>query len=428
MVLVTRSARDIYAPTSAGGAPRGADMSEAQLWGIEVERLLVSTSTSGGAKVYQSLALINSDLTPVANTMAWVVGDATAANNGIYRKNGGAGTGSWVRVADLPYQLIRVGLTGFGTANNLIGTSDLPIPAGDNAAVILFSPLADNTGDVVLAVNGGAALPVFDRNGLPLGAGFLKTGNVEMVVRSGNTYRTFLDVNYVSAVADAELYAQQAADAAALALTYAGEFFGDYNSGHTYAMLDRTRLNGALYMSLQGSNIGNDPDTSPLYWERLFGIEQGMQLDRWRGIPNAANTTVTGASNAMTLGVATPSPTAGTEVCSGNYACKSGYSILDIEAYVNVACAATAYIVLALFRDDTTCIGAIYQKLEANGCFAGSVKSVIPAHPGNTNSHKYSCRLYVTNASYSVGINGSAANPVLSAASRCYIEGVETAI
>lgn len=39
---------------------------------------------------------------PTLLTMAWVLGEATVANNGIYRKIGGSGTGSWTRVADLP--------------------------------------------------------------------------------------------------------------------------------------------------------------------------------------------------------------------------------------------------------------------------------------------------------------------------------------
>lgn len=228
-------------------------------------------------------------------------------------------------------------------------------------------------------------------------------------------------------VVDAQDAAAQAMTAAEQALNYAGEFQGAYNGGHTYGLLDRARHLGALYMSLQDDNIGHSPPSSPTYWARLFGIEAGFQLDHWRGPANAANTTVTGSGNTITLGAGTPDVTKGTEICAHTRSCKDESSELDVVAWVNVACTATAYIILALFRDDSVFIGGIYQELAANACFAGPVKATLPAHPGDTNSHKYSCRLYITNAAYSVGINGSAANPIMSAAARCFVEGTETA-
>ncbi len=51
MSLFTRTAADVFAPTDAGGSPRGADMGEAQTWGTEVEAAVGSQQA-----VYVSLA------------------------------------------------------------------------------------------------------------------------------------------------------------------------------------------------------------------------------------------------------------------------------------------------------------------------------------------------------------------------------------
>lgn len=40
MAIFTKRARDVFAPTTVGGAPRGANMGEAQIWGVEVERAI----------------------------------------------------------------------------------------------------------------------------------------------------------------------------------------------------------------------------------------------------------------------------------------------------------------------------------------------------------------------------------------------------
>jgi hypothetical protein len=42
-----------------------------------------------------------------------------------------------------------------------------------------------------------------------------------------------------------------------------------YDSGATYAMDDAVSFNGSSYISLQGSNTNNQPDTSPTFWSLL---------------------------------------------------------------------------------------------------------------------------------------------------------------
>lgn len=48
-----------------------------------------------GTRIYTSRALLNADLVPADNLYALVVGDATAANNDLYQKNGATTVGSW---------------------------------------------------------------------------------------------------------------------------------------------------------------------------------------------------------------------------------------------------------------------------------------------------------------------------------------------
>ena len=48
-----------------------------------------------GTRIYASRALLNADLVPADNLYALVVGDATAANNDLYQKNGATTAGSW---------------------------------------------------------------------------------------------------------------------------------------------------------------------------------------------------------------------------------------------------------------------------------------------------------------------------------------------
>lgn len=197
--MFTRRAIDVFNPVTSGGAARGADMGEALVWGSEIELVVGSSAASGGAIIFASKAAMDADLAHVAGKAAWVVGDATVANNAIYRKTGISGSGSWVYAGPLPYQVISLAVTG--TANALVAVSNVPVPTTDRAALLLLpTPLA-NTGPVTIAVNGAAALPVLDRNGAALTEGFFLSGGSAMLVRSGSAYRAFLDNDYAGAMA-----------------------------------------------------------------------------------------------------------------------------------------------------------------------------------------------------------------------------------
>ncbi|PII38692.1 hypothetical protein T190_17065 [Sinorhizobium meliloti CCBAU 01290] len=83
-------------------------------WGAWVEGL-INAFTANGGLIFSSKAALDASLAYAANTMAWVIGDATVANNGIYRKIGASGVGSWTRVSDLPFSFIIASDAGAGS-------------------------------------------------------------------------------------------------------------------------------------------------------------------------------------------------------------------------------------------------------------------------------------------------------------------------
>lgn len=240
-MIITRSAQDVFRPTDAGGAPRGADMGEALIWGLEVERGLAAATGSGGALVYNALSFLTANSGAPSNTMAWVISDPVPTNNGIYMKSGVSTP--WIRVGDLPFQVIALSVTG--TANALVATSALPVPAGDRAAVLLFNTPLANTGAATLSINGGAALPILDRHGLPLTAGFFTVGGAAIAVKQGAYYRTFLDTDAGVARAAAEA-------ARDLALEYR-DAAEDYRDAAILANTDAQEARAVVETRLLGS-------------------------------------------------------------------------------------------------------------------------------------------------------------------------------
>jgi hypothetical protein len=116
---------------------------------------------SAGGLIYDSKADLDADLDHAANSMAWVIGDSTAANNGIYQKSGASGSGSWTRIADLPHGFIKATNIGAGTADAIQATTSIPIPTSDGAALIALPIVADNTASpVTVSFNGGPALTI----------------------------------------------------------------------------------------------------------------------------------------------------------------------------------------------------------------------------------------------------------------------------
>lgn len=159
-------------------------------WGTWLENLAQAFVSSGG-RIYPTRAALNADLARDANSMAWVIEDPIAANNGIYRKVGLSGSGSWVRVADLPYSFIAAENSGTGTANQLQATSSLPV---SGSALILLNVYETNTGSpVTVSFNGGDPLTIKSNSGNDVVAGGLPAGMLLLGRVVGQTFRLVSD-------------------------------------------------------------------------------------------------------------------------------------------------------------------------------------------------------------------------------------------
>ncbi|MDQ2083196.1 hypothetical protein RA307_23680 [Xanthobacteraceae bacterium Astr-EGSB] len=188
---LTRLARDVYSPVTAGGADRGADMGEAQAYHTEIERI-IELAIASDLLVYTSKASLDADLAHAAHTGAVVIGDATSANNGLYMKSGASGSGSWTRIADVPGYPFQVAVNaGGGTANAIVATTPLPVTSEQLIAL----PIAVTTTSafVSVALNGGAALSIKTASGNNPVSGGLIAGMVVVGFKSGSTFRLLTD-------------------------------------------------------------------------------------------------------------------------------------------------------------------------------------------------------------------------------------------
>lgn len=211
MSLFTKLGNDIAAPVDAAGNKRSVENIDFQRWMTEVERLFASFQAGGGV-IFPDLATANASLDYGPNQMAWVIGDSTPANNGIYQKQGGSGSGSWARVADLPYSFIVASDVGDGTPDAIVATSSLPV---SGSALVLLNIFEANTGSpVTVSFNGGSPLTVKTNSGNDIAPGGLQSGMLVMGRVSGTTFRLVSDQVSAAIAAQAEA-AQAAAEAAA---------------------------------------------------------------------------------------------------------------------------------------------------------------------------------------------------------------------
>lgn len=172
-------------------------------------------ANSAGAIIRNSLAALNASTAPAPGLMAWVMGDATTANNAVYENTGSAVTPAWVKRGPLPYGVIRFVNVGAGTADAIVATSALPAPTESGLALFTMEILAENTGDVT--ING---TPLLLGNGAEIPAGYLQPGQV-MFLFDGTSYRLlyFGDPEAVQAAVEA-VYA-------AFLLLYLGAYAND---------------------------------------------------------------------------------------------------------------------------------------------------------------------------------------------------------
>lgn len=248
--------------------------SDRRAWGSWVEQI-ISAFTSNGGLIYSSKALLDADLAKDANRMAWVLGDPVAANNGVYRKIGASGTGSWTRASDLPFSFIVAADAGAGTPNAIQATTTMPV---SGSALVLLNIFEENTASpVTVSFNGGAALAVKSNSGNDIVAGGLQSGMLVMGRVSGSTFRLVSDQISTAIIAQMEgILSEALSDAQALVESAVAEFTtatqGLRDQAAAFADASAaSATEAAMYAEMVGAavydfNFDTDPETPGLDW------------------------------------------------------------------------------------------------------------------------------------------------------------------
>ncbi|MBB5664733.1 hypothetical protein GGE68_002930 [Rhizobium leguminosarum] len=224
-------------------------------WGTNLEGFLTAVGSNAGT-VKLTRALLYADLLHAADTMAWVMQDATINYNGIYQKIGASGVGSWARVADLPFSFIVATDAGAGTPNAIIATSDMP---ASESALIVFTVFEANTASpATVSFNGSSPLTIKTNSGNDIAAGGLTAGLQVFGRVIGSTFRLITDQVNAAIVAAAEA-------AAASASGYRDQALGYRDQAQAYAetALEATLARGYLFggeISNNATDLTNDLD------------------------------------------------------------------------------------------------------------------------------------------------------------------------
>ncbi|GCA51799.1 hypothetical protein KGO5_04256 [Sinorhizobium sp. KGO-5] len=197
----------------------------------------INAFLSNGGLIYSSKAAMDADLAHGPNSMAWVIGDATVANNGIYRKIGASGVGSWTRVADLPFSFIIASDVGAGTPNAIQATTSIPVSGSALVWMNIFE--ANTASPVTVSFNGGSALTIKTNSGNDVAAGGLTAGMNVMGIVSGTTFRLVSD------------------QASAAVLAAAEALLEDFHDGYLGKFADDAAATAAA---------GGSPSEGTLYW------------------------------------------------------------------------------------------------------------------------------------------------------------------
>ena len=186
----------------------------------QYEAAIDAYSSGAGSIAKSSRALLFADLAHAADVTAWVYADSTVAFNGIYRKSGASGAGSWTLILPLPFSFIIASDVGAGTPNAIQATTSIPV---SNSALIWMNVFeANTTSPVTVSFNGGSALTIKTNTGNNVAAGGLVTGMIVLGIVSGATFRLVSDQASASIVAAAEA-AQAAAEVAQAAAEVAAD-------------------------------------------------------------------------------------------------------------------------------------------------------------------------------------------------------------
>lgn len=160
---------------------------------------IASGAQAGGGIAFSSKAQADANLGWSAFQLALVTSDATPALNGIYQKLGATGVGSWLRIADLPNEVVQLTVSG-GTANAITATMLPQVPTQPYGKFYILTPTAGNTAAVT--VNGAA---VVNALGSSLIGGELVDGSPVVMIWTGARYQLLISLpaDTAGVVADA---------------------------------------------------------------------------------------------------------------------------------------------------------------------------------------------------------------------------------
>ncbi|PWJ80652.1 parallel beta helix pectate lyase-like protein [Pseudaminobacter salicylatoxidans] len=204
-------------PASGAWQPKKVEVREL-LTGYEA--VINASLSSGSSLAFASKATLDASLQFPSATMAWVITDGVATNNGIYRKTGAAGAGAWTKLADLPYSFIRASNIGSGASDAIRATSSIPVPSADGVALIAVNVTVENTGPTTISFNGDTPLTIVTPDRTPLQAGDLTADMLIAGYRVGSEFRLITDPSSIRnklaarAAQTASEEAQAAAEAA----------------------------------------------------------------------------------------------------------------------------------------------------------------------------------------------------------------------
>ncbi|MGY3607682.1 MULTISPECIES: glycosyl hydrolase family 28-related protein [unclassified Bradyrhizobium] len=187
--MAIKTAAEIWRDYEFDGVPASGpnrpDKREIRPWAIMLESMLAQLGLG-----YATLALLNADLAHPANTLAMVYADTTPANNGIYQKSGGSGSGSWTRVGDLPDSIVNLTVIG-GTANAIQASAAVD-PVQPGRKLYLMTPTSSNTGATTISVNGGTPVAIKNAFNSSLASGSLIAGNPVVMIRPDGDFRLLI--------------------------------------------------------------------------------------------------------------------------------------------------------------------------------------------------------------------------------------------
>ncbi|WP_201273259.1 hypothetical protein [Sinorhizobium meliloti] len=223
------------------GSPLQPAKSEIRSLLAQYEAAIDAYSSGAGSIAKSTRALLFADLAHAADVTAWVYADSTVAYNGIYRKSGASGTGSWSLILPLPFSFIIASDAGTGTPNAIQATTSLPV---SSSALVWMNVFEANTASpVTVSFNGGSALTIKTNSGNDVAVGGLTAGMIVMGIVSGSTFRLVSDQASSAIVAAAEAAqaaAEDAADraeaAAATALATVATYGGSSSSDSSAAI------------------------------------------------------------------------------------------------------------------------------------------------------------------------------------------------